>query len=57
MLNKVKHPKDVCGATEGINPPMNTHKLQSIPSFAFYNTYEEIDRMIVVIRRLAGARR
>ncbi|WP_308923659.1 family 2A encapsulin nanocompartment cargo protein cysteine desulfurase [Janthinobacterium sp. J1-1] len=27
------------------------------PSFAFYNTYEEIDRMIVVIRRLAGARR
>jgi len=27
------------------------------PSFAFYNTYEEIDRMIVVVRRLAGARR
>ncbi|OBV37036.1 family 2A encapsulin nanocompartment cargo protein cysteine desulfurase [Janthinobacterium psychrotolerans] len=27
------------------------------PSFAFYNTYEEIDRMIVVIRRLAAARR
>ena len=57
MLNKVKNPKDVRGATEGINPPMNTHKLQSIPSFAFYNTYEEIGSMIVVIRRLAGARR
>jgi len=27
------------------------------PSFAFYNTYEEIDRMIAVVRRLAGARR
>ena len=27
------------------------------PSFAFYNTYEEIDRMIVVVKRLAGARR
>ncbi|KAB8063869.1 family 2A encapsulin nanocompartment cargo protein cysteine desulfurase [Janthinobacterium violaceinigrum] len=27
------------------------------PSFAFYNTYEEIDRLIAVVRRLAGARR
>ncbi|MES2262863.1 MAG: family 2A encapsulin nanocompartment cargo protein cysteine desulfurase [Pseudomonadota bacterium] len=27
------------------------------PSFAFYNTCEEIDRMIAVVRRLAGARR
>ena len=27
------------------------------PSFAFYNTYEEIDRMITVVKRLAGARR
>jgi len=27
------------------------------PSFAFYNTYEEIDRMIAVLRRLAAARR
>jgi cysteine desulfurase/selenocysteine lyase len=27
------------------------------PSFAFYNTYEEIDRLITVVRRLAGARR
>ena len=27
------------------------------PSFAFYNTYEEIDRMIAVVKRLAGARR
>ncbi|KAB8042062.1 family 2A encapsulin nanocompartment cargo protein cysteine desulfurase [Janthinobacterium aquaticum] len=27
------------------------------PSFAFYNTYEEIDRMITVIKRLASARR
>lgn len=42
-----------------------THQLQAIagveatvrPSFAFYNTYEEIDRMIAVVRRLAGARR
>jgi len=27
------------------------------PSFAFYNTFEEIDRMIAVVRRLAGTRR
>ncbi len=27
------------------------------PSFAFYNTCEEIDRMITVVRRLAAARR
>ena len=27
------------------------------PSFAFYNTYEEIDRMIAVVKRLAAARR
>ena len=27
------------------------------PSFAFYNTYEKIDRLIAVVRRLAGARR
>ena len=27
------------------------------PSFAFYNTYEEIDRMITVVKRLAAARR
>jgi len=27
------------------------------PSFAFYNTCEEIDRLVAVVRRLAGARR
>jgi len=27
------------------------------PSFAFYNTYEEIDRMLAVVRRLATTRR
>ena len=27
------------------------------PSFAFYNTYEEIDRLVTVVQRLAGARR
>ena len=27
------------------------------PSLAFYNTYDEIDRMISVVRRLAGRRR
>jgi cysteine desulfurase/selenocysteine lyase len=27
------------------------------PSFAFYNTCEEIDRMVAVVKRLAGARR
>jgi cysteine desulfurase/selenocysteine lyase len=27
------------------------------PSFAFYNTYEEIDRMLAVVRRLANLRR
>jgi cysteine desulfurase/selenocysteine lyase len=27
------------------------------PSFAFYNTCEEIDRMIAVVRRLASARK
>ena len=27
------------------------------PSLAFYNTFEEIDRLVTVVRRLAGARR
>jgi cysteine desulfurase/selenocysteine lyase len=27
------------------------------PSFAFYNTCEEIDRLIAVVRRLAGTKR
>ncbi len=27
------------------------------PSLAFYNTCEEVDRMLAVIRRLAGQRR
>ena len=27
------------------------------PSLAFYNTYEEIDRLVTVVRRLAGQRR
>jgi cysteine desulfurase/selenocysteine lyase len=27
------------------------------PSLAFYNTFEEIDRLVAVVRRLAGQRR
>jgi cysteine desulfurase/selenocysteine lyase len=26
-------------------------------AFAFYNTFEEIDRLVAVVRRLAGPRR
>jgi len=27
------------------------------PSLAFYNTCDEVDRMVAVVRRLAGGRR
>jgi cysteine desulfurase/selenocysteine lyase len=27
------------------------------PSLAFYNTFEEIDQLVAVVRRLAGQRR
>lgn len=32
------------------------HKASVRPSLAFYNTFDEIDRMVAVVRRLAGKR-